>query len=118
MKTFKITSLHSVYKDNFNEVEGENVNNYDISEEIKAINLKEAIKKYVDEVLCYSFKFKNAHIDEEQKCLHYSNLVDIENIEVLPNEYKYNQWQNNKLELYANIYTIYAEELKEVFLTN
>ncbi|WP_439132417.1 hypothetical protein [Polaribacter sp.] len=118
MKTYKITSLHHVYIDNFNEGETENVNNYDISQEIKAENLKEAIKKYVDEVLCYSFKFKYANIDEDQKCIHYSNLVDNDNIEILPNEQKYKDWQKNKLELYANNYTIYAEELKEVFLKN
>lgn len=116
MKTYKITSLHNVYINNFNEGEEENVNNYDISQIIKAKSLKKAIKKYVDEVLSYSFKFKNAQIDEDQKCIFYSNLVDSENIEISSDEKIYKDWQKNKVNLYANNYSIYAQELKETFL--
>ena len=118
MKTFKITSLHSVYVDDFKNGELENVNNYDISETIKANDLKEAIQKYFDNVLCYDFNFDNASIDEDQKCIFYSVLVDNDNLEIKNNENKYKQWQKNKVVLYSNQISIYAEYLSEVFLTN
>ena len=118
MKTFKITSLHSVYVDNFEHGELENVNNYDLSEVIKAKDLKEAIQKYFDNILCYDFDFKHANIDEEQKCLFYSVLVDVDNVEIKSNEKTYKQWKKNKVVLYANQITIYSESLNEVFLTN
>ena len=118
MKTFKITSMHSVYIDDFNKGELENVNNYDLSQTIKANDLKEAIQKYFDTVLCYDFDFKYANIDEDQKCVFYSVLVDNDNLQIKSDEAIYKKWKQSKATLYANQITIYSESLNEVFLTN
>lgn len=118
MKTFKITSLHSIYVDDYEQGEGENVNNYNLSSEIKAENLKDALKKYVNNILCYSFNLKHASIEEDQKCVYYSTLVDNDNLEIKSFDIEYQKWKEGSKKLYANTYSLHAQELKDVFLTN
>ena len=112
MKTFKIESNHDVYIDDFNEGEGDNVNSYQLNGEVKAKNKKEAVEIYFRENLYYSFDFKHAGYNEEDKTkIEYSNLVDEENSEASENEKKL--WKEGNKTLYANNTTIRVFEFKE-----
>lgn len=112
MKTFKIESEHDVYIDSFTEGEGDAVNSYNISEEIKANNVKEAIEKYFDSVLCYAFDFSFAGTYEGR--LEYSTLVDEDNSEASENQIEL--WKKDDVTLYANNISIVAYELVSINL--
>jgi|SRR5690606_1864543 len=112
MKTFKIKSEHNVYVDSFTEGEGDAVNSYNISDEIKATNVKEAIEKYFQSYLYYAFDFSLAEVDEG--ILNYSVLVDENSNEVSENQIEL--WKKNEVELYANRITITVYELTSVDL--
>lgn len=116
MKTFKIDSFHSVFIDDYKEGEGENVNNYTQTAEVKAETVNEAIELYFKRTLFYSFDFKNAYIDDENsKVLHYSNLVDEDNSEA--SESQIERWKQNKLTLYSNTIQIEVYELIQQQIT-
>lgn len=118
MKTYVINSNHDVYIDSYENGELDNVNFYALEGKIDANNPREAIKKYFEEVLYFSFEIENAYIDHEEtnegsdNCLHYSNLVDVNNYEASKREIEL--WKENKEELYSNNTTIYIYELKSV----
>lgn len=116
MKTFKIISNHDVFIDSYEEGETEQVNSYTLSAEVEAENIKSAIKQYFDKNLYYSFDFKNAEVDEENKTtLYYSNLVDVENVEASESEVE--QWKQNELTLYSNQITIEVFEVVQQQIT-
>lgn len=112
MKTFKIESEHNVYIDSFTEGEGDAVNSYNTSREIKATNVKEAIEKYFQSVLYYDFDFSLAETYEGK--LDYSVLVDKDNSEASKNQVEL--WKKDELVLYANNITITVYELTSVDL--
>jgi len=119
MKKYKIETVHNIYVDSYSEGEKEYCNCYDISHEIKADNVKNAIKKYFDEVLCYNLDFELSQIDgENENILHYSVLVDSQNSEVKIGSIDYHKWKENKKTLYANYIEVYVYELKEISLTD
>lgn len=112
MKTFKIKSVHSVCVDNFIEGEGDEVNSYIISDEVKATNVKEAIEKYFQSVLYYDFDFSLAEVDGGQ--LYYSVLVDKDNSKASKNQIEL--WKKDELVLYANNISVVAYELTLIYL--
>ena len=112
MKTFKIESEHNVYIDSFTEGEGVAVNSYNISEEIKATNVKEAIEKYFQSVLFYGFDFSLSGV--EQGYLYYTVLVDEDDIEASKNQIEL--WKKDEVTLYANNISIVAYELTPIDL--
>ena len=118
MKTYFIESIHDVYIDNYNEGETTHVNFYDIKQNVKAENTREAIKKFFEEILYYKFNFENAIISNEEdenepiNRLEYSVLVDEEGNEANENDIK--RWKQNKKTLYANNISIYIYEVQPV----
>ena len=119
MKTYFIKSIHDIYIDSYSEGEKENVNFYDIEQNVKAENPREAIKKFFEEILYYKFNFENSYIvheeegeEEPQNKLFYSVLVDEENNEATEKDIE--KWKQNKKTLYANNITIYINELQPV----
>jgi len=110
MKTFKLTSTHDVYKDDFINGEIENINFYVLSSEIKAENQKQAVEKYFHDFLVYAFELKYAQICEDGNTVYYCTLVDIKNTEAT--EADTNLWKNQKLTLYANNISVQCFELK------
>lgn len=108
MKTYFIESIHFVYVDNYNEGEQEQKNCYDQKAMIKAENPRQAIEKYFETQLFFSFNFESAAVRHEEEGeeadninkLDYSNLVDEENSEATENERE--QWKQGKKVLYSN----------------
>ena len=116
LNTYKITSLHDVYIDSFKNGEEKHVNYYKLTDEIEAYNWKDAIRKYFSEYLYFKISLKYGCIDEETNTFHYSNLVNVDNIEA--SEYEIKQWKENKLTLYANNTTVTIQQIIKTNLTN
>ena len=119
MKTYFIKSIHDIYIDSYSEGEKGNVNFYDIEQNVKAENPREAIKMFFEKFLYYNFSFEHSYIvheeegeEEPQNKLFYSVLVDEENCEA--NEKEIEEWKQNKKTLYSNNITIYVHELQPV----
>ncbi len=108
MNTYFIESIHFVYVDNYNEGEQEQKNCYEQKAMIKAENPSQAIEKYFETELYFSFNIEDAAIRHEEEGeeadninkLDYSNLVDEENSEATENERE--QWKQGKKVLYSN----------------
>lgn len=104
MKTYKVTTNHSVYIDDYNEGELDYVNGYNVDAIIKAENVQEAINKYYTNILGFTFDFQHAEVmnedEESQDILHYSNLVDDDNSEASAGDIL--QWKSGNKKLYAN----------------
>jgi hypothetical protein len=111
MKTFLIECEHSIYIDNYEQGEGENVNNFDTKGTFKAENATEAIEKHLSS-LGYSFNPEYMQEDEEEgqeNKIWYSVLVDAENSEA--SEAEVNKWRNDKIVLYSANLTIWVYEV-------
>ena len=115
MKTYIIKTSHEIEKDSYNDGLLNYVNSYNLKHEIKALTPREAIQKYFDECLYYTFDFKSACIlHEEEKgeatnILFYDVLIDEENNEATDDQIKL--WKKDKLTLYNNNIHL------EIFLT-
>ena len=115
MKTFKIHSAHDIYIDDYEQGELDRVNGYTLTNEVKANDAWEAIEKYFETTLYYDFKKDNASkSDEVENELHYSVLVDVENLEA--NERQIEKWKQGKEKLYSNNITIAVYEIIETSL--
>lgn len=114
LNTYKVTSRHDVYIDNFVNGEESYVNSYKLSSEVDAINWKDAIKKYFEDYLFYTIDLARGYIDNDNNTFHYSNLVNADNIEADENELK--QWRENKLTLYSNNTVVTVVQLINVNL--
>lgn len=113
MKRYYIETFHLVYKDNYQEGEGENVNNFELNSIIEAETPKEAIKKYFDEVLYYSYDEEYLDTDnEEEGYFYYSTLVDKENAEA--SEQEKDLWRNGDYILYSNNISLSISELVKI----
>ena len=105
MKTFKMQSAHDIYIDDYEQGELDRVNGYTVTNEVEANDVWEAIEKYFETTLYYDFKKDNASkSDEVENELHYSVLVDVENLEA--NEGQIEKWKQGKKKLYSNNITI------------
>jgi len=106
MKTYIIKTSHEIEVDTYNEGLTNYVNSYNLKIEIKAATPREAIQKYFDEYLYYSFDIKNAYILHEEEeneatnVLFYDVLTDEENNEATENQIEL--WKKDKLMLYNN----------------
>lgn len=115
MNTYIIKTSHEIEKDSYNDGLLNYVNSYNLKYEIKANNPREAIQKYFEEYLYYTFDFKAAYIlHEEEKgeatnILFYDVLVDEENDQATENQIEL--WKKDKLTLYNNRIHL------EIFLT-
>jgi hypothetical protein len=108
MKTYIINTSHTVYLDSYLNGETEQVNFYIIKDTIKANSPREAIQLYFEKNLYYSFNFENSFVSHEEcesekdniNNLHYSVLVDADNLEA--SESEISQWKEDKKLLYSN----------------
>jgi len=113
MRTFKVTTEHDVYIDDFKEGEKDYVNSYTITSEIEAETPKEAIEKHYKQQLYFEFSFEYCQEDEEEKNkIHYCNLVDVDNCEATEEDKKL--WKKGKKTLYANNTVCTIQELINV----
>lgn len=118
MKTYKINTEHIIYVDSYEEGELNQVNAYSLDKEVKADSPKQAIEKYYEDFLYYSFSWGGALLPheeeetEEKNTLHYSVLVDEENCEA--SETEVNEWKQEEKVLYSNNIFLTIHELKEV----
>ena len=111
MKNYFIECEHNIYVDNYEQGEGENVNNFDTKGMYKAENSTDAIEQHLKS-LGYNFDKDYMQIDEEdeqQNKLWYSVLCDVENSEAT--ERQKNLWKSEELKLYANNMTIYVYKI-------
>ena len=115
MKTFKIRSAHDIYIDDYEQGELDRVNGYTVTNEVEANDVWEAIEKYFETTLYYDFKKDNASkSDEVENELHYSVLVDVENLEASENQIE--KWKQGKEKLYSSNITIAVYEIIETVL--
>jgi len=114
MKTYRITSIHDIYEDSYKDGELNFVNGYNLSEEVKANNWKEAVKTYFEDFLYYSFDFKYADIYENR--LNWAVLVDEDNFQIGENEEICKQWKEDKVKLYSNNISIKIQEINDINL--
>jgi hypothetical protein len=115
MRNFQIVSDHTVYVDSFKDGELENVNNYDIKANVKALSPIEAIEEYFKNTLYYDFNKDYMQEDEEEKNenkVWYSVLVDEENTQATETQKK--EWKRGKKTLYANYITLFVHEVVPV----
>lgn len=119
MNTYKITNEAAIYQNSWENGEGQQVNAWNISATIQANNALDAIKEFFVKHLYFSFDKEDAFFCEENStnCLQYSNLVDEDNNEILPNSAKYEDFKNGKNFYTANSF-IRIFELSEVDLSN
>lgn len=117
MNTYIVKTMHDVYVDNYNEGEDRYVNSYDLKEEVKAETPQDAVQQYFEKHLGYKFNLNDAYIphkeeeDAPKNVLHYSVLVDEENVEA--NKQDIGLWEAGKKELYANnIYLVIYQTIK------
>lgn len=118
MKDYKIDINTTVFEDRYDEGEGDCVNSfensYTLSAESPMLAIEEAFKK-----MGYSFDSQTAMIDdEEDNQVWYSNLVDVENIEVNEGEKQYDDFKDGKISLYSANHSIRIYEVIPANLTN
>lgn len=118
MKTYIIETNHEIEKDTYNDGLIGYVNSYNLKSEIKAADQREAIQKYFEEYLYYTFDFKSAYILHEEEeneatnILFYDVLVDDENNEAT--EKQRELWKKDKLILYNNRIHLTIYELTKI----
>lgn len=101
MKTYYITTEHTVYKDNFIEGEQECVNFFKNKQLITAPDPRTAIKQYFESFLHYNIDFSLADINNN--ILYYS--VQVNNDNEVPNNKEIELWKEGKIDLFNdNIY--------------
>lgn len=101
MKTYYITTEHTIYKDNFIEGEQEQVNFFKNKQLITASDPRTAIKQYFENFLYYDIDFSSAEIDNN--ILHYS--VQGNNDNEVPSVREVELWKEGEIDLFSdNIY--------------
>jgi hypothetical protein len=113
MKKYLIKSDHNIYVDDFNEGELEYINFYATEDFVKAENARDAIKKYFESSLYFSFDPNNLFKSEDY--IHkgfYSILVDEDNNEASNSDISL--WREGLKKLYSDNITIETYELKPV----
>jgi hypothetical protein len=120
MKQFYFNVNATIYKDDYKEGQGDQVNSWQNQELIEAETLDLAIEKLFETRLYFSYKKEFAQIqdcdDSINNILEYSNLVDENNSEVLESGKKYQAWKAGKINLYSCDLSIEIFELKAVDL--
>jgi hypothetical protein len=118
MKKYQVEIHTDVYEDNYSEGEGQSVscftNDYTVNSESPMSAVGEALSK-----LGYSFNASLSAInDENDNQVWYSNLVDVDNIEVNEGENQYDDFKEGKINLYSANHSIFVYELVPVKFTD
>lgn len=112
MKTYKITTEHNVFIDNYENGEGKSVNFYILKSECKALTVQDAILNHFKNTVYLPFDFKHADIDKDQNVIFYSHIVNVDNEK--PTETEVEKWKKEQIELFSNNIIITAQELNDV----
>lgn len=118
MKNYIIKTSHEIEIDEYNNGLTDYVNSYNLDAQIEAETPREAIEKYFENNLYYSFTFENAYIShleddsEEKNVLCYDTLVDEESQEVDENDKIL--WEKGEKTLYNNRIYLKIYELNPV----
>jgi len=113
MKKFKITTIHNIYLDSYDNGEQEQVNFYSLEKDIEALTAMDAIEEYFKTFLYYKITRDQIEIDLfNNEILATSVLVNADNVEASKNEI--NKWVAGNLKLYSNRIDIMVDELKPV----
>ena len=98
MKTYHITTEHTVYKYNFIEGEQEQVNYFQNKQLITAIDARTAIKQYFEGFLYFDIDFAFAEIDNNK--LYYS--VQVKNDNEVPSVQEIELWKKGEIDLFID----------------
>jgi hypothetical protein len=112
MKTYEVTTTHTVYIDDYVNGEVDQVNHYQQTSKQKANSPREAIENHFNNTLYLPFNFDRAEPNENNEILHWSNLVDENNEQ--PTTGDIERWKNGTRELYANNIQIAIKELTTI----
>lgn len=121
MKTFKINNHVEVYKDSFENGEGDHVSGWQHSATVAAETPMAAIQNFFDKELYFSFNEENANVyveDNGKNVLFYSTLVDQDNCEVSQTSGDYENFKNGKIDLFVAHSRITIFELVPAALPN
>lgn len=109
---FIIKSAHDVHIDHYEKGQQKYVNYYQLESKIEAETVGEAVKKYFDEFLNYSFDEKKAEVNEDG-FLNWDVLVNSENEQVTEKDQVFNEWKKDEAILYNNYVSLKAYALRE-----
>lgn len=113
MKTYQVSTSHTIFKDDFNDGEGEQVNSFELSANIKAETPEKAIEEYFGKTLYYHLDMTKTQKDEEKEnVLYYSLLVDEDNTEAFEGDIEL--WKEGQKKLFSNNIRLEIEELVSV----
>ena len=112
MKTYQIKSYHHINIDSYTEGELDCVNYYMLESSIRAESPREALEKYFDIELNYSFNYDDGEIYDTNDYFEYSVLVNHDNEEATPAEVE--KWKDEKIILYINSISLKVFELINV----
>lgn len=115
-KTFLIKSINSVFIDNYEEGEGDMVNEYNIKGEISAESAESALMLFVENNLLFNYDKENLQVDDLCGAV-YSTLVNNKNQEAT--ERDITEWRKGEVKLYSHYSKIEVFELVKVdIITN
>lgn len=111
MENFLIHSDHTIHKYDYECGELDFINEYQLKEFIEAENAKDAIFKFINNVLCYSFDVDEIELNEYGN-FYFDILVDanyyqasIENVE---------EWKRDECILYNNYISLNIYKLNQI----
>lgn len=111
MKNYLIYSDHTVHKYDYEFGERDFVNEYELKEFIKAENQKEAIFKFINNVLCYSFDVDELELNEYGN-FSFDILVDAENYQASIEDVE--EWKKGECTLYNDYVSLKIYELNQI----
>lgn len=113
MNQYKVTSIHDVYEDDFNDGELDRVNGWSESKTIlDAANPRQALKTYVEKHLCMDYVEEHYTFEIGQAFT--SRLVDVDGYEADENEKEL--WKQGKMKLYSENIMFQVHELVPALL--
>lgn len=110
MNKYFVQSFHTVYVDNYEQGEQEQVNYWKCEKLISSESPINALRKYYETETAKDFSLDNLFINDE--IIHDSFLVDVDNYPAT--EKQIEQWKNNEINLYSENVTFHIFELKTV----
>lgn len=111
MKNFLIHSDHTIHKTDYDRGELDFINEYQLKQFINAENPKEAVFKFINNVLCYSFDIDELELDEFQN-FSFDILVDQENYQASIEDVEL--WKKDECTLYNDYIILKIYELTEI----
>ena len=109
IKKYYIKTWHDIHEYDYNDGELDHVNNYDMSEIIKADNPKDAVDIYIRKVLGYMYDVDEIELDES---IYFDVIVDKECMQASTNQI--DNWKQGKLKLYSDYVNMEIYHLNQI----